>query len=264
MKHKLIIIAIDIGNTSIHLGLFKANKLISQIRIPTKISRSRLKENIAHFGLSIKRRHFRTSSAIICSVVPHMNYPLAKLLKKTFDIKVLILGKDLIVPIKNLYKKPKSVGEDRLINAFAGKTIYGKPLIIIDMGTAITFDIVSKKGEYLGGIIAPGLNLSLDALDKGTALLPKLQLPKANKKFKLIGTETCESIYSGVMIGSSLMIKGLIRELKHILGKDTKVILTGGDAKLMIPFLKKSVDFIDQTLTLRGIALLAQILLDKI
>ncbi len=256
MKHKSILIAIDIGNTSIHLGLFQGTRLIRQIIIPTQVSRFELKEKINQLASGIKKRRLIVSGIVICSVVPHLDVFLIKLFRTVFGIKAWVAGKDFIVPIKNLYRNPKSVGQDRLVNAFAGLAIYGKRLIIIDAGTAITFDIVSKRGEYLGGIIAPGIRMNLNALAKGTALLPKLQLPKANKKFKLIGKSTDESIYSGVALGASAMIKGLVKELKNCLGKGTKVVLTGGDAKIIQSFLGKTIDVVDPTLTLKGISML--------
>jgi type III pantothenate kinase len=156
------------------------------------------------------------------------------------------------VPIKNLYRNPEQVGQDRLVNAFAGLIFYGVPLIIIDFGTAVTFDVVSNKKEYLGGIITPGLNTSLKALAEHTALLPKTNLEKPRE---LIGRDTKASMLSGIVYGMSCLVDDLILRLKLKLGKSTKVIGTGGDIALIKPYCRR-IDIQDKDIALRGICLL--------
>lgn len=222
-----MLLTIDIGNTNISIGIFHKNKLIKKWKIPTSLPAVNSIKEIAATN--------KISAVAICSVVPKLTAKLSSTLGKSLKAKILIAGRNIKVPIKNLYKKPKQVGQDRLINAYAGLKLYGKGLIIIDFGTAITFDIVSKKGEYLGGLIFPGVNLCLNSLYKNTALLPKVSLKSAKK---IIGRNTVESINSGVFHGIAGMCEALIKRLKSQF-KGYKIIVTGGNAQTMKMFSRK-------------------------
>ncbi|MCM8791962.1 MAG: type III pantothenate kinase, partial [Candidatus Omnitrophica bacterium] len=201
-------LAIDIGNTNINFGLFHNNRLLRRIDITVRdYNFKKLKE---------KLRKVNIESSIICSVVPNITSILLKDLSCIIN-KPLIVGKDLNVPIKNLYRYPQKLGQDRLINAYAGMMLYGAPCIIIDIGTALTFDIVSKDRCYLGGMILPGLKVSLNTLAKNTALLPQLSL-KRPKEF--IGRNTENSILSGLIYGFSALIDGIIEKIKKYLRYD--------------------------------------------
>jgi type III pantothenate kinase len=169
------------------------------------------------------------------------------------SIAITILGRDRVVPIKNLYRIKKEVGQDRLVNAYAAKMIYGAPAVIIDFGTAITFDILSKKGDYLGGLILPGIELSLCGLYKRTALLPKVELKEA---MSIIGRDTVNSMRGGILFGFGAMSDGLVSRYKEILGKNTKVIATGGNSKLIRKY-AKSIQVVDEDLTLKGLNLIS-------
>ncbi|MEW6171158.1 MAG: type III pantothenate kinase, partial [Candidatus Omnitrophota bacterium] len=228
MNKKLL--AIDVGNTNINFGLFSNGHLIKKFIIPT---------NKYNFKL-IKINKALFDDVIICSVVPKITKILELDFKK-LDKKPLVLGKNLAVPIKNLYRKPKEVGQDRLVNAYAGIKLYGKPLIAIDFGTAITFDIISKNKEYLGGMILPGLNLSLEALNKYTALLPRIKL-EAPREF--IGRDTKNSMLSGIIYGFSSLTDDLIVRIKEKIGKNALVIGTGGNINLIGKYCRK-IDIID-------------------
>lgn len=253
---KLNILSVDVGNTSIHVGLFQGPKLKFKGKIATFAGQNSLKSSLVNISRRVNRLKIKVDAITVCSVVPQINKNLAWNLK-LFNTKIIFCGNDLVIPVKNLYKNPKSVGQDRLVNAFAGLSIYGKPLIIIDAGTAVTLDLISKDGAYLGGIIAPGINLSLRALGNNTALLPELSLSGRPKKLKLIGTSTKESMLSGVVLGFSAMLEGLLRDLKPLLGSGVKVILTGGDSKIIYNYLKCAIDIKDEDLTLKGLSLLA-------
>ena len=254
---KMNILSIDIGNTSIHIGLFNGLKLKFKGNIATNAGQNPLKNFLSNISRRINKSGIRVDGIIVCSVVPKINKSLARQLR-IFNKKAIFCGKDLVIPVKNLYKNPKAVGQDRLVNAFAGLSLYGKPLIIIDAGTAVTFDLISKRGEYLGGIIAPGINLSLKALGDNAALLPRLVLSDRPRKLKLIGRSTKESMFSGVVLGFSLMVEGLVKELKAQLGPDSRVILTGGDSKIIADYLDFAIDAMDEDLTLKGLNLLSQ------
>jgi type III pantothenate kinase len=170
------------------------------------------------------------------------------------DGKILIVGKDIIVPVKNMYRIKTQVGQDRLVNAFAALTIYGRPCVIIDFGTAITFDIVSRRGEYLGGLILPGIDMSLASLHEKTALLPDVRL-KASRH--IIGKDTVNSMRGGILFGFGAMCDGLSLRYRKILGRDTIIIATGGNAGLMKRYAVR-IDIVDDDLTLKGLYLLSK------
>lgn len=240
-----MLLAIDIGNTNITVGLFKGNALLKTYRIPT---------HTGNYAASFKKIIGSKSidNAIICSVVPKSTDIVVNNLKKMLNKKPIVLGKDGIVPIKNLYHKPAQVGQDRLVNAFAAVKLYGSPAIIIDFGTAITFDVVSKNKDYLGGIILPGLEISLDALAQKTALLPKIKLEKPRE---FIGRDTKNSMLSGIVYGFAALTDDMVNRIKHKIGKNAKVIGTGGNIKLINSYCKE-IDRTDINLTLKGLDLI--------
>ncbi|UCH12500.1 MAG: type III pantothenate kinase [Candidatus Omnitrophota bacterium] len=243
------LLTIDIGNTLITFGMFKGEKLVKVFRINTDANARNLK---AWLKKNTGRRADKVDYIIICSVVPKKTVALQQLLKQLFKIKAKVAGKYIRIPIRNLYKKPQQVGKDRLVNAYACKRLYGAPAVIVDFGTATTFDYINKKGQYAGGIIAPGIEISLDALFKKTALLPKVKM-KAPGAF--LGKSTVDSIRSGARYGLSYMCDALIQDFKRRYAKDLKVIATGG---LAVFFKKrcKHIDIVDKNLTLKGLKLL--------
>ncbi len=245
-----MLLAIDIGNTSISFGIFSATKrggndrIIKTFDIPSKqYSFDRFRKKIGSLKIT---------DTLICSVVPKLTNTITKDLAKTSAKRPYILGKGLRVPIKNLYRNPNQVGQDRLVNAYAGLIFYGAPLIIIDSGTAITFDVISKHKAYLGGLILPGLEISLAALNEKTALLPpvKLKYPQ-----ELIGRDTISSILSGVVIGAGALANGLANKIKRKIGKNTCIIGTGGNIGLIKKYAEIKIK-IDRNLTLKGINLI--------
>ncbi|MFH0764149.1 MAG: type III pantothenate kinase [Candidatus Omnitrophota bacterium] len=236
------LIAVDIGNTNITIGVFKGERLIKKMKIPTN-SYSLYDKNF---------RKFPSSDIIISSVVPPALSRLTASLNKIGNCRVSIVGRDVLVPVKNLYRIKSEVGQDRLVNAYAAASIYGAPCAIIDFGTAITFDLVSKKGEYLGGLILPGIDMSLAGLYRDTALLPKVKLKRAHD---IIGKDTVNSMRGGILFGFGKMCDGLIFEYRKILGKGLKVIATGGNASLMKIY-AKSIHAVDADLTLKGLYLI--------
>jgi type III pantothenate kinase len=248
-----MILAIDIGNTNIAFGLFKGKRLLKKMRLPT-YSIGTGKSSSQKIKTFLK---YDIDAIVICSVVPKAERLLVSILEKLFCIKPLVLGKDFNVPIRNLYKKPKQVGQDRLVNAYAGYTFYKAPLIIIDFGTAITFDVVSETGAYLGGIIAPGIELALNALSEKTALLPKI---KPRKVTSILGRTTSGSMLSSITYGFGSMCDGLVAKLRKKTGLKFNVIATGGDARLISRY-SASIEKIDENLTLKGINLVYQALI---
>lgn len=243
-----MLIAVDIGNSNITFGLFRGKRLVKNMRFHTdKVS---TKEAIRKIKDAFSK--YDIGTIVICSVVPKAECILEEALKKMFDLKPLVLGRDIKVPIKNLYRKPSQVGQDRLVNAYAGRTLYGAPLIVVDFGTAVTFDVVSKEGSYLGGFIAPGIELSMNALAEKTALLPKIKPSSATPSIP--GKSTSESMAGGIFYGFASMCDGLINKLNKRFKRRFKVIATGGNAHLVSRF-SSAIEGLDRNLTLKGINL---------
>lgn len=240
-----MLLAIDIGNTNIDLGLFRGNRLIKRYVIPTG------SKNYRVYLKKIASRN-KIKEAIISSVVPKAAKVLGKELAGLLVKRPYIIGKDISVPIRNLYRKPRQVGPDRLVNAYAGVVFYGAPLIVVDFGTAVTFDVISGNKEYLGGMILPGLGISLDALAERTALLPKTKL-KRPKEF--IGRDTKASILSGIIYGFASLTERLAEKIKDKIGKKALVIGTGGNIGLICGYCR-AFDKIDRDLTLKGLNLI--------
>jgi type III pantothenate kinase len=197
------------------------------------------------------------------------------ILKKTVPVDVV--GRDIVVPVKNRYKDPKQVGQDRLVGAYGAMKIYGCPLIVVDLGTAITFDVISAKGEYLGGAIVPGIRLSAESLFLKTALLPKIEIQAPRH---IIGKTTQESMLSGLFYGYGSLCKGMIDLLSsrirviarrakpdegphaghsQQLAISVKVVMTGGHTHLMKKFVSPKIRIIDEDLVFKGVYFLSQL-----
>jgi type III pantothenate kinase len=239
-----MLLAIDIGNTNIACGIFADSRLKKRFNIATcEYSFTKLKKAMGKASID---------DAIICSVVPSATNKIAKDLNRFLGKAPYIIGKDMKVPIRNRYRKPHEVGQDRLVNAYAGVHLYGTPLIAVDFGTAITFDVISKNKEYLGGMILPGLGISLEALFERTALLPKIKLGAPSE---LIGRSSKNSMLSGVVYGFACLADDLSERIKAYIGKNAKVIATGGNIRLIGKYCRK-IDKIDPDLTLKGLNIL--------
>ncbi len=267
-----MILAIDIGNTTTNFGVFEAGKLKSQFTIGTQSNRTPDEVTLQLKALAKGRRlHLtRAKQVIICSVVPRMTGVLTEALRSLGKVPVKIVGQDLKVPLNNKYHYPEQVGQDRLVGAYAAWVLYGKgkqDCIICDFGTAITIDLVKApskstidnrkstirpQAEYWGGIIAPGLEISLDALATKTALLPKVELKEPPE---LLGRDTANSIRSGVMFGCIALCEGLITQLKRKYTPKALVVATGGSSTFLMAH-TKAIDHLRPHLVLEGLALL--------
>ncbi|MBF0511326.1 MAG: type III pantothenate kinase [Candidatus Omnitrophica bacterium] len=239
-----MLLAIDIGNTTIGLAVMTPKGVVRSVSvIDTNSKAEKIKTVVA--GIL---KHDRIAKAVICSVVPQACTRLENILKKR--VPVFVIGRDILVPIKNGYKYPKQVGQDRLVGAFAAMKIYGPPLIVVDLGTATTFDVVSPKGEYLGGAIVPGLRLSAESLFLKTALLPRTEIKPPRH---IIGKTTQESIQSGLFYGYGSLCRGLIDLLNQKLKTSCQVVMTGGYARLMKGFVSPKMCKVDENLVFKGI-----------
>ena len=219
-----MLLTVDIGNTAIHLGLYDAGRLKRQVSIPTSLAHSagKLRRALRWAG--------KADEALICSVVPWATPKITAGIRYASDARVRVVGRDVKVPLKNRYRYPKQVGQDRLVGAFAAVKEFRRDCIVCDFGTAVTIDVVTRNGEYLGGIISPGLELSLETLAARTALLPKVDL---SHPAELLGRDTANSIRSGIVYGCAALCDGLTEKLKRKYAPRATVVATGGAAPLI-------------------------------
>jgi type III pantothenate kinase len=247
-----MLLAIDIGNTHTVIGVFKEHKLLTHWRVTSDLARTE-DEIVVLLNFLLEEHGLNKTSlkgAAISSVVPDLT-PIYKIMcKKYFQFDPLIISASVKLNFDIKYKNPSAVGADRICNAASAIEKYGTPLIIIDFGTATTFDCIDKNGDYLGGIIAPGINTSVEALHKRAAKLPSVDIDFPEQ---IIGRTTDESIQSGIMIGTCVMIEGMICRLKDELGSETKTIATGGLAK-KIARNTECINEVNPYLSLEGIA----------
>ena len=248
-----MIITIDVGNSFIKFARFKGKNINRQHRLLTPaISTPTLKTALGRM-LRPKER-FKVEAIVICSVVPSATKKLKSYLRNNVTAKVYEVTKELPIAIKNLYRNPRQVGQDRLVNAFAAKQNYRLPCVIVDFGTALTFDIISRNGSYAGGLIFPGLEASLARLISSAALLPKrFRLASPPREFP--GKDTCASINAGVIWGYSCLIDGVIGKISRRLKSRPFVVATGGMSRLIAPYCK-SIDEINPDLTFEGLRLI--------
>lgn len=255
-----MLLTFDIGNTNIVIGLFDNDKLTHQWRLLTDSKKSvdDYAVDIIELFLTDKIDCLKIEGCVVCSVVPMLTGRIVEAIKKFLSeeamAKLFVVGDEktrLNIDIK--LKNKNEVGHDRLINAIAGYAKFGGNLIIIDLGTATTFDVVGENGEYLGGIISPGINLSLKALHDMTAQLPKISI-KAQKN--VIGKSTAEAMNSGVYFGYISLLEGLIAKIEEELGEKTTRIITGGLAVIFKDALKNSIQHHEPNLTLEGLRII--------
>ena len=260
-----MLLVLDVGNTNTVLGVYE----LSAPGAAKKPGGARL---IAHWRVATVRTHtvdeygvlFRNLFAIgkvnagdvtgiiISSVVPPMDSTLRQVCERYFQLKPLFVEPGVKTGMPILYENPQEVGADRIVNGVAAFDKYGGPCVVVDFGTATTFDVVSRKGEYMGGVIAPGIGISAQALFEHTARLPFVDIRRPGK---VIGANTVASIQSGLFFGYLGLVDGILDRLVAELGKDTKIIATGGLAAL-IGEGSKYIETVDDLLTLDGLRII--------
>jgi len=249
-----LLLAIDIGNTNIAMGAFDGDELAGRWSVPSAACSSPdgfatvLRTLFSPAGIEISS----LEGCIICSVVPALNGVVRAALGGLIAEPVRIVGDDVEAGVKALVEKPSEVGSDRLVNIVAGFDRYKEALIIVDLGTAATFDVVTPKGEYAGGVIAPGIGISAEALFKKTALLPRVEPERPER---VIGTNTVNSIRSGLYWGFVGLVDGIIERMIGELGYAPLVIATGGAASLVTGS-SRFVKQCDENLTLKGLRII--------
>jgi type III pantothenate kinase len=255
-----MLLVVDIGNTNIVIGLYEGKKLAHKWRLLTSDKKSvdDYAVDIVEVFLTDKIDSLKISGCIIASVVPTstpvIREALQKITNESVANKIMVVGEqgvklDIDIKVKN----KNEVGHDRLVNSIAGFKKFGGNLIIIDFGTATTFDVVGKNGEYLGGVIAPGINLSLKALHDMTAQLPKISI---RQQKNVIGKSTVEAMNSGVYFGYISLIEGMIEKIEREFNHKTTHIMTGGLSELFKEALKDSIHHHEPDLTLEGLRLI--------
>lgn len=251
MEVILLILAIDIGNTNMEFGLFKNSKLINNFRLVT--DRNTTSDEIGLMMLQFFRvRGINTidiEDVVIASVVPQIMFAMNNAIKKYLEKVPIIVGENCDVPIENNYKIKKEVGIDRLVNAFCAYKIYSRALIVVDCGTATTFDVVSKDGCYEGGCIFPGIKISMEALNRYAAKLPRVEILAPEV---IIGKDTVTSMQSGAICGFVGATVHTIKCLKKEMGCDAYVVATGGLSGLIASY-TDSINVVDKTLSLQGL-----------
>ena len=249
-----MLLALDVGNTNITIGAFSGDQLTGRWRL-----RTIREQTVDEWGILL-RNIFSLSALdlesvhgiIISSVVPVINTILAEMVRKYFQREAVFVTAETDLGIRVLYDNPRDVGADRVVNGVAAWQLYGGPAVVVDLGTAITFDVISRKGEYRGGLICAGIGMAISGLFSKTALLPMVNFAAPEK---LIGTNTMGSIQSGLYYGSLGMIDGILERLIAELGPDTKRIATGGNAGLIREG-SRLIQHVDEDLTLTGLRLI--------
>jgi type III pantothenate kinase len=249
-----LLLAVDVGNTHIVLGLYEGDRLIHDFRIES--SRGRTVDELhvlLHSLLSVvgvERRAVRGS--ILASVVPTLGEVFIEAVDRAFDLEMMVVGPGLKTGMPILYENPKEVGADRIVNAVAAYERAKAAVVVVDFGTATTFDCISARGEYLGGCIAPGIRISANALFSRAAKLPRVEIDKPPRT---IGRNTVHSMQSGIVFGYVGLVDGLVDRIREEMATDLTVIATGGLAPLMTPE-SRSIDDFDEFLTLDGLRIL--------
>jgi type III pantothenate kinase len=252
-----MLLAVDVGNTSISIGVFEGEKLRTSWRMATSIQH--MADEYATFLLNILHHQGLYPSNIteiaMCSVVPPLITTFIDLAQRYFHVTPLVVGAGVKTGVRIRMDNPREVGADRVADAAAAHHLYGGPVVIIDLGTATTFGIVSKEGDYIGGIIATGIATAAEALVTRTAQLPRIELIRPKH---VIGTNTVAAMQSGIIFGYVSLVEGMLARIEEELGEKPKVVATGGYAQL-IANETKVISTVNLDLTLIGLRLIYEI-----
>ena len=249
-----MLLAIDLGNTNTVFGVYDGDRLVMHWRLSTQKDRT-----VDEYGILLRNLFAlekidaqKIHRVIVASVVPPLDPVLNEMVAQYFSVKpVFVTHENAGIPV--LYDDPRQVGADRIVNAVAVIQKYGMPAIVVDFGTATTFDAITSAGEYQGGVIAPGIVISAEALYEHAAKLPRIEI---QKPVTVIGTSTVGSMQSGLFYGYVALVDGIIGRMKQELGENARVIATGGQAPLITQE-TKLIETIDANLTLDGLQLVA-------
>jgi type III pantothenate kinase len=252
-----MLLVVDVGNTQTHFGVYPdgADVVSEHWRFAT-VPESTADElgSRLHNLLGLRGLGFADiDRSIVSSTVPLLSEEWAAMVRRYLGHEMLIVGPSIRTGMPIRIDNPREVGADRLVNAVAAFDRVHDACVVVDFGTAITYDVVSAAGEYLGGIITPGAEISIDALYQRAAKLPKVELAEPRA---LIGKSTVEAVRSGIVFGFAGQVDGIVRRLRDELGEDTRVLATGGLARALVPAVRESIDEVDDLLTLTGLRLI--------
>ena len=249
-----MLLVVDVGNTNTVLGLYDGERLVHDFRIETSKGRTSDEHHVLLLNLlqlaGVKRSEVRAS--ILASVVPPLNDTVIDAVDRAFDHEIMLVGPGIKTGMPVLAENPREVGADRIVNSVAAYERVQGAAIVVDFGTATTFDCISDKGEYLGGAIAPGMEISANALFASAAKLPRSEIARPPR---VIGRNTVHSMQSGIVYGYVGLVDGLVRRLTAEMDTEVTVIATGGLATLIEPD-SETIDEIDEFLTLEGLRLI--------
>jgi type III pantothenate kinase len=249
-----MILVIDVGNTNIVLGIYEGDKLLHHWRLSTERSGTVDEDGIMilnlfnHAGVQVKQ----IEGVILSSVVPPLVNGLQRVCLKYLKRAPLLVGPGIKTGLNIRYENPREVGADRIVNAVAAIELYGPPLIVVDFGTATTFDYIDDKGRYIGGAIAPGIGIATEALYQKAAKLPRIELVKPNST---VGRNTVASMQSGIIYGFAGQVDGIVGRIRQEFNLEAKVIATGGLAEL-IAGESKTIQEVNPLLTLQGLKII--------
>jgi type III pantothenate kinase len=249
-----MLLAIDVGNSNIVVGVFDGERLVADFRLRTDAHATGDELGLTVTGL-LRSRQVEPGSitgVVVSSVVPTLSRAIEGLAQTFFGLVPMVVGPGVRTGMRILYDDPRQVGADRIVNALAAYRRYGGPAVLVDFGTATTFDAISPGGDYLGGAIAPGIVISLDALVSHTAKLTRVELAAPPS---VVGRNTTQSMQAGLVYGYVGLIEGIVARMKSELGDGAKVIATGGLAEL-IAAQTAAIDTVDQRLTLDGLRII--------
>ncbi len=250
-----MLLTVDVGNTNTVLGVYDGAKLTHDFRIETAKGRTVDEYHVLLATLidlaGIARNE--VSASILASVVPNLNDTLSSAVQRAFGHEMLVVGPGIKTGMPILYENPREVGADRIVNAVAAyERSGGRAVIVVDFGTATTFDCISQKGEYLGGAISPGIHISAHALFSRAAKLPRAEIDRPPRA---VGRNTVHSMQAGIVFGYVGLVDGLVRRLSKEMGDEPMVIATGGLARLIEPD-SETIEAVDDYLTLDGLRIL--------
>ncbi|MFB6366517.1 type III pantothenate kinase [Paenibacillus elgii] len=249
-----MILVVDVGNTNIVLGIYEGKQLLHHWRLSTNRSATSDEYGMTMYNLF---RHAgigldQVDGVILSSVVPPLMFVLEQLCLNYLKKAPLIVGPGVKTGLNIRYENPKEVGADRIVNAVATIELYGSPCIVVDFGTATTFDYIDEKGQFIGGAVAPGISISTEALYQRAAKLPRIELVKPKS---VVGRNTIASMQAGIIYGFAGQVDGIVERIKQEFRVEPKVIATGGLAEL-IAGESRTIDLIDPLLTLQGLQII--------